>query len=221
MKNIFILISISLLPVLTFAQVRSSQEILEKSIQYHDPEGQWPLFKERLFFKADLADKSEIFTEIEIDNRRGYFKFKQEEANTEIGILQDSCFIISGDSDCNAIKKTRNYWIYLWGLPMKLKDPGTNVDTEVQERKLKEFDCYVIRVPYVKDTWYFYIDKSNFALRAYEFFVDEEKRIGERIYLEGEFSIDKMRIPQSRSWYYTHEDKRFLATDQLLKNEKL
>ncbi|MEL6557139.1 MAG: DUF6503 family protein [Bacteroidota bacterium] len=204
-----------------FSQNLTSEEILNKAIAYHDPNGEWNSFAYRLFFDQDLPDGSISKEIVELNNATSYFKAKRQKNEVEFGLNKDSCFVISTKKlPCERITMMRNYYLYLWGLPMKLKDPGTNLDAKVREGKFGNTDCYILRVPYEKDIWYFYFDKASFAMKGYEFFKDEAKRIGERIELTGEFSVGNMKLPQNRKWNNTH-DQQYLATDKLVKAEKL
>ena len=103
---------------------------------------------------------------------------------------------------------------------MKLMDTGTELDTEVKEEEFSGFSCYVLKVPYQKDVWYFFIDKTTYALRGYSFYFDEPAKQGEVIYLEDEMVISQMRIPKIRKWYKTDE-RKLLGTDVLLGHQDL
>lgn len=197
----------------------SGPKLIDRSISFHDPNGEWKNFAYKLYFEAERPGASIRKTEVEIDNSISYFKFIR--GNSGIyGVQEDSCFVESGDTDCEAIKRTRNYYVYLWGLPMKLKDPGTNITEEVKEEEFEGETCYVAEVKYTKDTWYFYIRKSDFSMKAYSFITDPNINKGEIIRLEGITQIGAMQIPTSRQWNNTHDGK-LLGTDHLVKVEKL
>ncbi len=196
-------------------------DILQKSIAYHDPDALWQVFDYRLQVDTELADSSIVKTVVEIDNGSAYFRYIQEEVNTDIAIRQDSCFAFDGNPiDCEATKTTRNYWLFLWGLPMKLMDEGTSVDSVFTEEKFEGVDCYKIRVPYAKDIWYFFIEKKTFALRGKTFYVDEERHLGEKMILTGEVNLDGLRLPKERKWVNTH-DSLYVATDKLINFSKI
>ena len=107
---------------------------------------------------------------------------------------------------------------YLYGLPMKLKDPGTILDPVVKRKKFKEKEYLVLKVTYEesvgKDTWYFYFNPLTFAMEVYQFFKDESKNDGEYILLNDEILVEGIKMPKNRSWYFNSNDK-FLATDRL------
>lgn len=187
--------------------------ILEKSIEYHDPEGRWKAFEGS--FKVNLMNNDTLqrTTFVEMDIARGYFWYRQNEV--EAGVVMDSCFVISGERTCDQIQRTRNYYVYLWGLPMKLRDPGTRLEPELTEEEFRGRPCYVLNVRYEKDVWFYYIDKENHALKGYMFYQDEANKQGEVIYLDEEELLDGMKIPKNRTWYTT-PDHELLGTDILV-----
>ncbi len=197
---------------ITHAQNPSAEQILNKSIRYHDPKNQWGSFNHQMVFVSERPNGPDRKSTVEIDNNRGSFSLVEE--NNNMAILMDSCTLIPAGKTCDNVKRTRNYYVYLWGLPMKLKDKGTVLDPRVGEEKFEGVACYVLRVPYDEDIWYFYIDKSNYAMRGYMFYKDEPARKGEVIYLDEEVLIGDMRIPKKRKWLTT-PDLKFLGTDIL------
>ena len=218
MKNKSIVILI--LVVFVFACKRhknfSPAEIVNESINFHDPKGEWKNFNYELTFIADKANGSDVNTTIEINNRKDYFRYIQKEARTDVGIERDSCFTYSAEPvDCRGTKSTRDYWLFLLGLPMKLLDEGTVLDSDVVEERFEGYNCYKIKVQYPKDVWYFYFDKVNFQLRGKIFYVDEEKALGEKIILKGLTVINGLKLFSERKWIRTH-DSVYVATDKLL-----
>lgn len=196
-----------------FAQVPSAGTLLEKAIQYHDPNGQWNEFTHELTFLSERPSGPTRNITVAIDNTKGYFKYS--EGSDQMEVMLDSCLLVPKGKTCDNVKRTRNYYLYLWGLPMKLKDQGTLLDESVKEEKFNGTDCYVLRVPYEQDIWYFYLDKKNYALRGYLFYKDESAKKGEIIYLDEEVTIGNMRIPKKRKWI-TAPDGKLLGTDILV-----
>ena len=195
-----------------FAQNMTARQILDKSIQYHDPKNQWNTFDYQLEFISERPNGPDRQSKVAIDNTRGKFSLIEENNNMEI--LMDSCILVPSNKTCDQVKTTRNYYIYLWGLPMKLKDEGTSIDSKIGEEKFDGADCYVLRVPYDDDVWFFYIDVATYAMRGYMFYKDEPNKKGEVIYLTEEEKIGNMRIPKKRKWV-TMPDLKFLGTDIL------
>lgn len=193
-------------------QPMTAEQILKQSLKYHDPKGEWKNFNHQLNFVSERPGGEDRKSTVVINNNKGLFELTETDNN--MGIVMDSCFRIPEGKTCDQVKRTRNYYVYLWGLPMKLKDAGTVIDPNVKEEKMEGVDCYILRVPYEEDIWFFFIDKSTFAMKAYMFLKDEPLRKGELIYLDDEVRIGDMRIPKRRKWV-TMPEQKFLGTDIL------
>lgn len=126
--------------------------------------------------------------------------------------------VLKGDRDKARALVLRNYYLYLWGLPMKLYDQSTPDITTVADEKLGDVNCKVLRIAYEKDTWYFYFDDDSGRMLQYKFYQDTEETKGELITLEDEINVNGIRIPQKRSWY-TLPEMKYLGTDILSKAE--
>lgn len=217
------------------AQSFSAQELLEKSISYHDPKGNWDNFNATLKFEQKTPDKANSFRWAHINNAKNSFEFWSEEAEGKVkhAIKNDVCtHSIAGKTEfseelaekykltCERTQLWRNYYTYLYGLPMKLKDAGTILHEEVQDTSFMKQACWGIKVTYEeavgKNIWYFYLDKTTYELIGYRFFYDESKNDGEYITLKEEEIINEVRIPKTRAWYYNKDDK-YLGTDLLIK----
>ena len=134
-------------------------------------------------------DKSQRNSEVEIDILRSFFRSKviQDENTIEQIVENDLCKItLNGKSTfsedeikkhrltCDFALKMRNYYTYLYGLPMKLKDPGTIINPTVTTKNFKGKEYLVLTVDYEepvgKDRWYFYFNPKSYALEVYQFF---------------------------------------------------
>ena len=232
MKRLHLLIFV-VSPFFLASQSILPEELLDKSIQYHDPDGKWTagIYTFKLTeTRPKGADRS---TEIIIDLPGSRFEIDQLRDKDQIfrKVQQDHCtHSINGSTDlkkeqiekhrldCERTKLLRDYYVYLWGLPMKLKDPGTILGKEVIEDTFEDIPCYSIRVTYSpevgEDIWYFYFDKTTYALIGYRFYHEEDKNDGEFITCEGETQVGSLRLPKTRKWY-VNKDRRFLGADIL------
>lgn len=212
MKKLCILACL-LVPLLTFSQKKAA-DILNKALQYHDPDGLWSKLDATFEFIEKQPDGSERNTTVKINNQTSsyYINRGDQEAYQVEG---EQVSVLKGSKDAARGLMFRNYYTYLWGLPMKLQDPGTSLvlaaDTTVQE-----VPCHVIKVVYEQDTWTYYFDQRTFQMIAYRFIKNDGSGSGENIYLRGEIQVGRMKIPQERSWY-TIPDNTFLGTDKLVK----
>ena len=219
-------------PLFSFAQV-SASELIDLSIQYHDPSGNWGKKKLKWTFHEERPDGSMRVSEMEWTPKKDHFILLQQvDGNQLHREVEDGVCIaklnerenISEEEykkyrlNCERNTMYRNYYTYLWGMPMKLQDPGTIVDPLVKKKDFFGKELLEIKVTYdLKvggDIWYFYFDPSTYALSGYRFYHDEAANDGEYILFEGEVEKRGMKIPANRTWY-THKDQRLLGTDRL------
>lgn len=230
--SFFILISLS---TRSLAQILSGKELLEKTIEYHDPNSKWSQFNGSFNVSMKSPSRPLRTSNIVIDLMRSFF-----ELNVQIGdnqwkasLLDEDCDLLFNGSreisteiekefrlNCKRAKMYRDYYTYLYGLPMKLKDPGTLIDPVISQISIEGISYWVLKVEYDpnvgSDTWYFYFDTETFALKRYQFYHDESKNDGEYIILDDEIEIEGILMPKNRSWYY-NSDNTFLGTDILSK----
>lgn len=199
----------------------SGPELIKKSIQYHDPKGDWKSIKHVFYFSDIRPEKTSRHYQVSLDVSGNYFRYLNENEELIYEISNGRCLSGKPESpNCERGLMLRDYYLYLWGLPMKLLDKGTVITKDYQRVSINGLESYEVQVPYEKDVWYFYLHPENYSLIAYKFYKDEPKAIGEIIYLEGEINIGEMKIPAKRSWYRT-ENNEFLGTDFLLKTEAI
>jgi dipeptidyl aminopeptidase/acylaminoacyl peptidase len=237
MKN-FLVLLFSILSLVSNSQDLNSGQLLNKSITYHDPNGNWPTFNGILTFDqlspTSSTQKSRI---VHIDRPNDQFEFIEIGQDTIQRILDGNLctHAINGDFNltkeelfirgltCERTKMYKNYYTYLYGLPMKLKDPGTNIDQKVNTTVFNGIECLTFRVTYDtavgKDSWDFFFDPTTYALKGYRFYHGETKNDGEYITLYGEEIINGIRMPKNRFWYYNADDL-FLGAD-LLQPDKI
>ncbi len=208
-------------------------ELLEKSIAYHDPKGQWPTFNYILNVTMTTPDAPDRISKITINLPKNYFQVvaTREGITTEYTVDKGKCrMALNGkynltDEDlkannlsCERANLYKNYYTYLYGLPMKLNDPGAIVHKKVERKSFKGKTYLTIKVTYDKavgsDTWYFYFNPKTYAMEVYQFFHDESKNDGEYILLSGIETINGINMPKVRAWY-TNKGDKYLGTDTL------
>ena len=215
------------------AQTLSSTELLERSINFHDPHKNWSSFKGMLQITMQTPEKSDRISEIVINLPEEYFKLieKRDDYIMQHIMDKEECFLTLNDrsdfSDedakkhrltCERTETMKNYYTYLYGLPMKLRDPGTIIHPGVSSKTFKGKKYLVLKASYEKevggDVWYFYFDPKTYAMEIYQFYHDEAKNDGEYILLEGLYEVSGIKMPSIRTWYYNKNDA-YLGTDTL------
>lgn len=231
MRLTIILILFSLIQ--SYGQLPTAMEILNKSIAYHDPQNNWSKFRGSLsFYQINPASSIQKQRIIRLDNLNDYFEFTEIGNDTISRTLENNhCrHSINGNDNidkdilfmrgltCDRTKMYRDYYTYLYGLPMKLKDPGTIIDSRVQEIQYNGIQCLTFRVKYEaevgKDTWDFFFDPKSYALVGYRFYHDVSKNDGEYIHLYDLANINGILFPKNRYWY-TNQNNQFLGADIL------
>ncbi len=218
---------------LVSAQLPSGRELLEKSIAFHDPENKWNSFKGMLSITMTTPDGNERDSAIELNLPAQFFKLTsvKEGITLEQIINKSQCLLsLNGSSEfseeeakthrltCDRARTMKDYYTYLYGLPMKLRDSGTIVDQMVTVSTFKGKKYLKLKVAYEEgignDVWYFYFDPNSYAMEAYQFYHDQAKNDGEYIILTGIETISGIKMPKTRAWYY-NKDNVYLGTDVL------
>lgn len=214
----------------------SGQELLDRSIAFHDPNKQWHQFDGQFTVIMKTPNSTDRISSIILNNPEQNFTLTVEkDSDTYSYVLKkNECQISLNDNtniseadrtkfklNCERGNMMKNYYSYLYGLPMKLKDPGAIVDPTVYKKTFKNKEYLVLRVGYDlevgEDIWYFYFDPMSYAMEVYQFFHDETKNDGEYILLSGLEIIEGIKMPKTRAWYY-NKDNTYLGTDILTIN---
>ncbi|WP_426059031.1 DUF6503 family protein [Hymenobacter sp. B1770] len=236
-KLLLLLVGLALLA----AQPRplTGPQLVQKSIAYHDPKGKWSTLKTRLYFQSTTAQGKVNTFEVELDNATGYFCHISHPGGREVvkGVVNgQEVLLLDGKPDftdedrkqfrlaAGAAQGTRNFYTYLYGLPMKLRDAGTRVAEEAPMQSLLGKTYPTVQVSYDpavgQDTWSFYLNPRTYALQAYRFYQHKEPNDGEYVVLDQELVVSGVKLPKERKWYLNKDDS-FLFTDLLLKAEPL
>ena len=220
MRNLLMIIGIMLLFPLNLSAQAWAKDILASSIGYHDPESKWEQFSGAFTIQVTSKDKPSFLREVMIDLPQEYFELIETRGNDIKTYRIDKGEYATEDSLVQArTLKLRDYHTYLYGLPMKLKDPGAQIDPKTERVVFHGKESIRMRVTYDpsvgSDTWYFYFNPENYALIAYQFYHNEAIGDGEYILLEEIETVEGIKMPKIRSWYYNN-DGSYIGTDELL-----
>lgn len=218
-------------------ELPNATTLLQGSIGRHDPAGKWSSGAYRMVLRETRPDGTNRDTTLMIDNGRSLFEVSSlREGDRIVGSLSaDDCsWLFNGSSNfsdeirdthkltCDRLERMRNYYVYLWGLPMKLRDPGTRLG-DVRKDEFEGRAALSLRVTYDEgvgsDVWYAYFDPETHDLIGYRFYHDEAANDGEYITLDGIQEGAGLRLPKTRAWY-KHQQDEFLGTDTLVSIER-
>lgn len=219
-----------------FAQpLPSAEEVLDRSLAYHDPAGRWMNARHALTLEESRPNGPTRTTHLVLDGPGDVFEMRQswpDGARLEGSIIAGACaadregeppYGISCDGlgvrGARSVSYWRDYYGYLYSLPMNLLDPGTNLDPAVTRTRFDEQDVVAVRVAYDaevgSDTWVVYFDRATYAMVGYRFYHDEAANDGEYITLHGVVEANGFRLPRTRRWY-TNRDGEFLGADTII-----
>ncbi|HIB47135.1 MAG TPA: hypothetical protein EYN07_08645 [Flavobacteriaceae bacterium] len=217
-----------------FAQQPTASEVLEKAIAYHDPNGNWANFNQTFQVTMTTPNNADRVSDITINLPEEYFSLTatRDRLETTFTIDKGTCTTSITDSiaqkgartPCETAALYKNYYTYLYGLPMKLKDPGANLSPKVEKVRFKDKDYLKLKVTYDEtvgsDVWFFYFNPTTYAMEVYQFFKGDPngkgKDTGEYILLSEETTVQDIKMPKIREWYYNKDDK-YLGTDTITK----
>lgn len=239
MIRYFFLFLIVLKPIVSSSQELTGSQLLNKAISYHDPNNNWNSFKGSLDITMTTPDGKERLSNIMLNLTDEYFQHTSTKGNVilkqilnkgECELMLNGSKTISEEDkkthrlNCERASMYKNYYTYLYGLPMKLKDPGTIIQPKTEKKTFKGKEYLILKATYEKevgeDIWYFYFDPKTYAMEVYQFFHLESKNDGEYILLTQEEEVSGIKMPKNRAWYYNKDDKH-LGTDVLTKATSL
>lgn len=239
MKSLFVCTTL-LISLLSFSQNISPEALLENTINYHDPNGKWEQFNDTLTVVMTMPKAPKRTSVVSINLPKEEFSItatkdtvtttytlaKEKCIMTYNGVVLDTLKAKEKQMTCDRASLYKNYYTYLYGLPMKLNDAGTNLSDKVEKKTFKSKDYLVLKVTYDEavgsDVWYFYFNPKTYAMEIYQFFkTDDNGKVkpdsGEYILLSEEAVVNGIKMPKVRAWYYNKADK-YLGTDTLVED---
>lgn len=225
----------SLLTACAEPDTRSEADrLVDQSIAFHDPDGAWYSRAHRIDLGEKRPDGFVRMTSMRLDPLTASFGMRQNRgedtvegfldpencAATVNGALPDSTQAARYRLGCpDGLGWWREYYAFMHGLPMKLRDAGTQIEPAVVDTTFMDRAARRVRVTYDpavgSDTWYFYFDPVTSELIGSRFYHDEAANDGEYIKYDGLLEAAGMRLTRSIHWY-TNKEGRYLGSDSLM-----
>jgi hypothetical protein len=125
MRNSDLIIILTTMLFSCNSKPETTAKIIERSINFHDPEKEWASLDATFNFNSSFSFNDSIPEEMNItmDILKNNFTYKNIDRKVEIQYSTDSCKLLSKNGSCDGYAWTKNFYTYIWGLPMKLKDP--------------------------------------------------------------------------------------------------
>ncbi|NNE68879.1 MAG: hypothetical protein HKN29_00795 [Rhodothermales bacterium] len=212
----------------------AAEQLVDRSIAFHDPDGHWYGRAHRIDLGEKRPDGFVRMTSMRLDPVANSFGVRQDRgedvvegyldpencAATVNGVIPDSTHTQRYRLGCpDGLAWWREYYAFMHGMPMKLKDDGTVIHPSVTDTTFLDKPVQQIKVTYDpevgSDIWYFYFDPETAEMVGSRFYHDEAANDGEYIDYDGLVEADGMRLTRSIHWY-TNSEGRYLGTDSLM-----
>ncbi|MCB0579524.1 MAG: hypothetical protein KDD10_09490 [Phaeodactylibacter sp.] len=216
----------------------SAGEVLQRSIQFHDPQDKWPGAALRFVIDEPRIENPERLSEVFLNNTENTFSINRRYGNTLVtrGIIRDSCYSLvdsvlvnPADTatirlhrlDCERTQGYRAFYKLLNGMPMSLYVPEVQLLPEVVEDSIRGQKALRIAArftnPVIGEEWFIYFAPGNYQLLGYGYAAEGA---GEILRLDGLVEIAGMKLPRMRHWYNRIDDS-YLGSDIYVVVEEL
>lgn len=181
----------------------TSVQILEKTIDYHDPKGEWNQANVELSLLSQsvFSEQNKELIHLGIDVPNDSFSYSNTFRNEQVSYAGVECVSESKQGLCAEKQWTKNFYTYIWGLPMKLKDKGTELNSNVIDTVFFEIPCYALNVKYEAENWLYFVNKKSFQLEGFQFIFNKDATKGEVVRNLGTTKLSTINIPSERIWY--------------------
>ncbi len=230
--RLFIL-SICLVSIVQAQQ--TAKDILQKSIETHDPRGRWHKLNAEFDMSIVREKQADRLFTIALNMRKKHFAYRVKTDTLNYsqgfkGAIFETLFNGSSTISEANIKKydlteartqyLKEVYEYLLLLPMRLQNDTALLSKDYTIETFNNVQCYKLTIQYQpineNETWHFYIDNQSFILRGYQFYVKDKTTNGEYIYLEDYTNVKGILMPKTKKWYW-NKDSSFFRTDRVLK----
>jgi len=212
----------------------AAEELLARSIAFHDPGGLWTTRPIELTWSSTGPGGEErILLDMVFTANGRSFRMNGHYQGTPIEYEVEGNEVrarVDGKTDLDEATRTkvhldredgllwRNYFRFLSGLPMNLRDPGAHIDPGPERTTFMGQPVDSIRVTYDPEvgteTWAFYFHPDTARLVGCRFRKADPSKPGEYIVLDGLVEAEGLRLPKHRRWYMS-EDDRYLGDDTI------
>lgn len=208
--------------------------VLGLAIGFHDPEGRWASGRFAFAVEESSADGTMRRSRLRIDNGERRFELHTERAGRQVEVRVDGDeVVVLADGVLVTDRRTaaalgldperahglRDTYLYMYGLPMKLHDPGTRLDPVARRTRFEGRDVLELVVTYDpevgSDAWTFYVDPVDYSLAGCRVERGAGDQPDETLVFEGLAEIEGLRLPRVRH-RRASEDGRPLGVDAIV-----
>lgn len=216
--SVIVLISIAFLNISCSNKPKNAIELVNKSVAFHDPNNQWNnldvLFEFKSSFSWNDSIPEQLLLGIDVPN------YSLDYLNTDRKLhyifTQDSCSTLLGSPSCSDFIWAYNFYIYMWGLPMKLNDPNTKIKQDFTMESINNKEAYAIEVNYENEDWRFFFDQNTYQLLGFTFIKKDGSNHGEKVIVSDLFEYNGIKFPKIRT-FYKLDNNKYIGENEVVK----
>lgn len=209
------------------------QFVLEQSIKYHDPNGEWPTAKLKMRLAEPRPQTPHRFSIVDLDNNTGAFRMDRNREDKVSSHLVsaggENSALLDGEvvTDPEVIRQYmllperspgyRNYYQFMYGIPMILQ-PHFATMKEVSYQVFDDQEVisldFELKEAMISKEWRLYFSQEDYRLLGIET-LNEGDEPGEYLIFNGEARTGNMKFARFRHWYSKATDQ-YLGSDILV-----
>lgn len=216
MIQILVFTAITLL-ITACSEALTAKKIISNSIQFHDPNLKWTSLNQTLSFDSRFSFNDSVPEEMHLTFNNGSqeFTYNNLDRAVKLHYTPDTCYKKTSNGDCNGYKWTYGFYPFIWGLPMKLEDPGVEPESSFKATTFNNLKVWEVQINYTAENYWFYFDKTNYQLRGFKFIKNDNSKKGEIIVLNNLLEVNGIKFPKHRTWL--HLDSSLIGTNEVIK----
>jgi len=209
----------------------NAEEVIHKSIQFHDPNKNWGSLNLKLHIQEPRIQVPLRFSEVYLNQLENTFKMNRSReshiATYTIDKEGNNTVLLDNETstDSTQIAKYflapercfsyRKFYQTMYGLPMNLFDISERIE-KVEQRLFNSIACHAVYIELkeavIAKKWIAYFQQDDFSLVGLQFMNEEHAEDSEIIYFDKTITISNVIIPRMRHWYST-SDSTYLGSD--------
>jgi hypothetical protein len=213
-----------------------AREILDKSIQFHDPDGKWASVKLKLKLQEPRVGNPKRYSIVSLDNTTQAFELQRNRDDHVSKHIIDkngiSKTLLDGKADFpeELVKKYRldparntgykNFNQMMYGLPMVFEGEKMGNIYALKETLFEGREVFAIdielKTPIIEPIWRLLIAKEDYQLVGLQIFDPFEPEKGEELVFQDLMPLGNMQIPRTRHWIALNSNKKYLGSDIVL-----
>lgn len=199
----------------------TSEQVLEASKSFHDPDQEWENATLSLRIQEPRIQNPTRYSNLLLNNADGSFSLdrnRDEHISTHIVSAEGEGSVLfngSADIDSQYVAAYRlsperslgykGFYEFMYGLPMVITQESIKSMSPLNAAFFNDKACYQVEVelekPLISSHWRLFFREGDFSMEGVEIFFPDEPEKGEKIIFDDLAEIDGMKLPRIRNWY--------------------